>query len=254
MAEFHRTRHLFACKLLHPIALSESQKVLVMDRTRRLSSSRTTDCVGEGWRQRGLYLHDSRDEAGSIPDQSELFASLNGESPTGRSWSLDHYYFNAESLAFAPSNLDLGIAENSSLTDNTPAEGTPQRRRSRLVQRMDPRAGRLHGDVRLNDPPAKPLGDEYRIGFQPGRTFCHFLRHYLVKSGDVAGPEPARPRAVTDEDRRSLLAFADDWGRHPSSCQHLIGQILDRREVLWVNTIRTGLRGSTWPPCVAASR
>jgi len=33
--------------------------------------------------------------------------------------------------------------------------------------------------------------------------------------------------------------FADDWGRHPSSCQHLIRRLLGRREVRWVNTIGT---------------
>jgi hypothetical protein len=34
-----------------------------------------------------------------------------------------------------------------------------------------------------------------------------------------------------------LLVFADDWGRHPSSCQHLVKQLLPRRAVTWVNTI-----------------
>lgn len=34
-----------------------------------------------------------------------------------------------------------------------------------------------------------------------------------------------------------LLVFADDWGRHPSSCQHLISKLLPRHEVTWVNTI-----------------
>jgi glycosyltransferase involved in cell wall biosynthesis len=38
-------------------------------------------------------------------------------------------------------------------------------------------------------------------------------------------------------DNPPLLVFADDWGRHPSSCQHLIGHLLDRHEVWWVNTI-----------------
>lgn len=37
----------------------------------------------------------------------------------------------------------------------------------------------------------------------------------------------------------SLLVFADDWGRHPSSCQHLIRQFLGRYQVWWVNTIGT---------------
>jgi glycosyltransferase involved in cell wall biosynthesis len=36
-----------------------------------------------------------------------------------------------------------------------------------------------------------------------------------------------------------LLVFADDWGRHPSSCQHIIRQLLGRRAVYWVNTIGT---------------
>jgi glycosyltransferase involved in cell wall biosynthesis len=36
-----------------------------------------------------------------------------------------------------------------------------------------------------------------------------------------------------------FLVFADDWGRHPSSCQHLVSQMLGSREVVWVNTIGT---------------
>jgi glycosyltransferase involved in cell wall biosynthesis len=39
--------------------------------------------------------------------------------------------------------------------------------------------------------------------------------------------------------RQSLVVFSDDWGRHPSSCQHLIGRLLDRLDVTWVNTIGT---------------
>src|SRR5689334_23262668 len=39
--------------------------------------------------------------------------------------------------------------------------------------------------------------------------------------------------------RPPLLVFADDWGRHPSSCQHLVRHLLDRHAVWWVNTIGT---------------
>lgn len=35
----------------------------------------------------------------------------------------------------------------------------------------------------------------------------------------------------------TLLVFADDWGRHPSSCQHLIEKLLPSYHVCWVNTI-----------------
>jgi len=36
-----------------------------------------------------------------------------------------------------------------------------------------------------------------------------------------------------------LLVFSDDWGRHPSSCQHLVRRLLPRHPVTWVNTIGT---------------
>ena len=36
-----------------------------------------------------------------------------------------------------------------------------------------------------------------------------------------------------------LLVFSDDWGRHPSSCQHLIASLLEDTKVTWVNTIGT---------------
>ena len=38
---------------------------------------------------------------------------------------------------------------------------------------------------------------------------------------------------------RPWLVFADDWGRHPSSCQHLIRTLLPGQSVTWVNTIGT---------------
>jgi hypothetical protein len=40
-------------------------------------------------------------------------------------------------------------------------------------------------------------------------------------------------------DPAPLLVFSDDWGRHPSSCQHLISHLLPTRQVVWVNTIGT---------------
>lgn len=37
----------------------------------------------------------------------------------------------------------------------------------------------------------------------------------------------------------SLVVFADDWGRHPSSCQHLVRRLRGHYRVLWVNSIGT---------------
>ena len=41
------------------------------------------------------------------------------------------------------------------------------------------------------------------------------------------------------DNKRTLIVFADDWGRHPSSCQHLVRRLFDHYEVIWVNTIGT---------------
>lgn len=39
---------------------------------------------------------------------------------------------------------------------------------------------------------------------------------------------------------RDLIVFAEDWGQHPSSTQHLIGHLATSRNIVWVNSI--GLR------------
>src|SRR5262249_54038247 len=39
--------------------------------------------------------------------------------------------------------------------------------------------------------------------------------------------------------RPKLLVFSDDWGRHPSSCQHLVRRLREDFDVLWVNTVGT---------------
>lgn len=38
-------------------------------------------------------------------------------------------------------------------------------------------------------------------------------------------------------EKPALMVFADDWGRHPSSCQHLVGHLLPEYRVWWINTI-----------------
>jgi len=43
-----------------------------------------------------------------------------------------------------------------------------------------------------------------------------------------------------------LVVFSDDWGRHPSSCQHLIRNLLGDYEVYWVNSIGTRRPGLDW--------
>ncbi len=63
----------------------------------------------------------------------------------------------------------------------------------------------------------------------PDFTTCLFCEYHARM---LKGSSPLR-----------LLVFSDDWGRHPSSCQHLISHLLPRYPTLWVNTI--GMRRPT---------
>jgi len=43
-----------------------------------------------------------------------------------------------------------------------------------------------------------------------------------------------------------LIVFADDWGRHPSSSQHLVRELLPQYPTLWVNTVGTRRPRLNW--------
>ncbi len=45
--------------------------------------------------------------------------------------------------------------------------------------------------------------------------------------------------APPPEGKPNLVVFSDDWGRHPSSCQHLVKALLAEYQVCWVNSIGT---------------
>ena len=46
-----------------------------------------------------------------------------------------------------------------------------------------------------------------------------------------------------DTRKQNFVVFSDDWGEHPSSCQHIFRHIAKDHRVLWVNTI--GMRNPT---------
>src|SRR5258708_34378179 len=47
-------------------------------------------------------------------------------------------------------------------------------------------------------------------------------------------------------DGATLLVFADDWGIHPSSAQHLFSQLLSRNRVVWFDTVGLRLPRPNW--------
>jgi hypothetical protein len=69
----------------------------------------------------------------------------------------------------------------------------------------------------------------------------------------MSEPVPVQPSESSAP--LDLIVFSDDWGRHPSSCQHLVRHLLaGRHRVWWVNTIGTrlpGLNREDWGKVVA---
>jgi glycosyltransferase involved in cell wall biosynthesis len=47
-------------------------------------------------------------------------------------------------------------------------------------------------------------------------------------------------------DGATILVFADDWGIHPSSAQHLFSQLLSRNRVVWFDTVGLRLPRPNW--------
>ena len=45
--------------------------------------------------------------------------------------------------------------------------------------------------------------------------------------------EATEPRAERD----GFVVFSDDWGGHPSSCQHIFSRIAAEHRVVWINTV-----------------
>jgi glycosyltransferase involved in cell wall biosynthesis len=59
------------------------------------------------------------------------------------------------------------------------------------------------------------------------------MRHGATITEEI----PARRTAPTRT--APWLVFSDDWGRHPTSCQHLIRHLLPEQPVTWINMIGT---------------
>jgi glycosyltransferase involved in cell wall biosynthesis len=68
----------------------------------------------------------------------------------------------------------------------------------------------------------------------------------MLKQAALMAPVPPSVQTLPTRCEANLLVFADDWGRHPSSCQYLVRELLqpgDTRGIVetvnWVNTIGT---------------
>lgn len=80
---------------------------------------------------------------------------------------------------------------------------------------------------------------DYANEHLPGQATSFMPIHLPSATESTAAPGRDERADRTVPASVQLIAFADDWGRSPSSCQHLIRHLLPRHPVLWVNTIGT---------------
>ena len=81
-------------------------------------------------------------------------------------------------------------------------------------------------------PPARPHPKTSGIDCSPRRRIG-------VSESQVPALREGDPTSPVPDGKPNLVVFSDDWGRHPSSCQHLVRALLDKYRVCWVNTIGT---------------
>lgn len=184
LRSLYEGRFAFARRLVHPFALAGCERVVQMDADTlfyRFPQLLADWIAGKTSRQ--LFLHDQRDESVDVPAdvRAMIQEMIDHIRRDGQTWRMPYYFFNAGLLAFCPRDLDLDLAERflawRANVDSQLKQGKPgiwfgdwtQEQTSFLV---------MFG---LVDPPSQPLGNDYRIGFNPDAVFCHFLRHGLIQ-------------------------------------------------------------------------
>ena len=181
---YFQSSFLFVTKLLHPLILSRTERVIQCDSDAaffRRPIRLIEFCKGNDLRP--LYLHDHQDESSAVPTEvhvalAELEASI---AEPGRQWQVGHRFFNAGLLIYRRDHLDLAIAESYlAWRQKLP----PARQEGKLGIWFGPWTIEQTCYLTmysLGKASPEPLGDDYWIGGGEGHVFNHFLRHYVVQ-------------------------------------------------------------------------
>lgn len=177
-----------AAKVLHPLTTSRCQRVFLVDSdTAFFERPDRLFRFFQGDDASPLYMHDHQDESRVISAEVNrvLETMVQAMGLPGRTWRLQHRFFNSGCLAFRPEQMDLQIAERflhwhhehaAALAGGKAGIWLGPWTREQMCYQM------MYG---FADPPAEPLGDDYWLGSAEGKVFNHFLRHYLVKKSTL---------------------------------------------------------------------
>jgi hypothetical protein len=185
LARLYSGRYHPICKLLHPLVLGRTERVIVLDPD--TAFFRRPDLLlkwASGGDGRDYYLHDHQDEATQVPAAvrsgiADLAAQV---LPAGRKWGVDRYFFNSGLLLYHRSRLNLDVAEGYfTWREKQPAELRTGKPGIWFGDWTPEQTGYL-AMFAAADPPPVPLGPDYHLGGGDGFVFNHFLRHYLIQT------------------------------------------------------------------------
>jgi len=195
LAQWPRLKALYAsnyppvCKLIHPMLLPRCPRVIVLDPdTAFFAKPERLMQWGHALDDHNWYMHDHQDEAAAVPDSvQQTFERLQIDMvPAGRRWQLDRRLFNSGLLAFRPSTLSLGFAEQYLAWREALPREEREGKAAIWFGDWTPEQTCYHVMFALGEVPPQPLGEEYHLGGDIGHTFNHFLRHYLVQDATLA--------------------------------------------------------------------
>jgi hypothetical protein len=183
LERFYRSGHVFGPKLLHPTTMSRGRKTLVLDADTGFfrSPARLLAWLDDP-SDAALFLHDHRDQRAAVPPAvRRTYADALAAAGAPAGVSVGHYFFNAGLLAFGAGTLDLDIAERYLAWRSAHAPALAEAPLATWFGTWTVEQTAYQLMYAASTVVTMPFGDEYVVGYDSQRTFCHFLRHHLVQ-------------------------------------------------------------------------
>lgn len=182
---YYKSTYEQIAKLVHPIVIPQAPRQIQMDSdTAFFQVPDTFVRFMKGDDKSPWYLHDHQDEKVAVPKEAqEAFAVFEKHAlKPGKTWGLQHRFFNAGLLVYRPEHLKLDDAETYLAWRLAAPEKFTTGKAGIWFGKWTPEQTAYHVMYALTEPPPRPMGDDYHLGGQLGHTFNHFLRHYVVQA------------------------------------------------------------------------
>lgn len=177
-----------SAKLLHPILLAETERVIVVDPD--TVSWRRLELLSQwvsGQVEADLHLEDLPSRIADVPASVRVaFVDFSETLPVEhRRWQMENLFFNSGLLAFRRSRMSLDVAERYLEWHTRESSAIQCPLRDIWFGPWTPEQTCFLVMFATQLIPAVPFDSEYRLGFRPEAAFNHFLRAGLVRAATL---------------------------------------------------------------------